>query len=468
MDAGAGQGTLTTRTIRFSGNHLFVNVAAAAGALQVEALDSAGNVIPQFAKANSAVIALDKTMQEVTWTTGSIGSLAGQNVQLRFYLTNGALYSFWVSNSASGASNGYVAAGGPGFTGDVDTVGSSAGGTTPSGTAAAPVLSPAGGTFSGSVAVTLSSATSGAAIRYTTDGSDPTLASPLYSGPLVLNSSVTVKAKAFAAGLTDSSITIGLFSVLADTTPPSRGSAAPTGTLAFGTTQATLSLRTGEPSVCRYSVAANTPFDAMTGVFSTADGIAHSAPVGGLAGGLVYNFYVRCQDNNGNANPDDFLIGFGVASSSSFTPLYQYVEAEAGVVVAPMAIAGDANASGGQYVATQTDSAGSVSFAVTVPATGSYYVWAKILSLDAGSDSFYVSLDGGPTDVYDTAEKLWSSSWQWTRVNGRGSTGQPLSLNPRIFTTTAGTHTLTFGGRDPNTRLDQILVTNDATFVPVR
>jgi hypothetical protein len=38
-------------------------------------------------------------------------------------LKNGALYSFWVSRDASGRSDGYVAGGGPGFTGPTDTVG---------------------------------------------------------------------------------------------------------------------------------------------------------------------------------------------------------------------------------------------------------------------------------------------------------------------------------------------------------
>jgi hypothetical protein len=88
--------------------------------------------------------------------------------------------------------------------------------------------------------------------------------------------------------------------------------------------------------------------------------------------------------------------------------------------------------------------------------------------VDSGSDSFYVSVDGGPTDVYDTAEQLWSDAWQWTKVNGRGAAGLPLSVNPRVFTLPAGAHTFTFGGRDPNTKLDQVLVTNDAAFVPVK
>jgi hypothetical protein len=44
-------------------------------------------------------------------------------VRLRFHLSNAQLYSFWVSGDASGASQGYVAAGGPGFTGPKDTTG---------------------------------------------------------------------------------------------------------------------------------------------------------------------------------------------------------------------------------------------------------------------------------------------------------------------------------------------------------
>jgi hypothetical protein len=135
----------------------------------------------------------------------------------------------------------------------------------------------------------------------------------------------------------------------------------------------------------------------MAAAFTTSDGITHSAVVNGLANGGVYNYYVRCQDASGNGNPDDLLIAFAVASSSTTTPFYQYIEAESGAVVAPMAVAADALASGGKYVSTPTDGAGSLTFNLTVPATGSYYVWGKVLSLDAASDSFYVSVDGACT-----------------------------------------------------------------------
>ena len=64
----------------------------------------------------------DQTLLEVKWRgVADVSQLAGQPVRLRFHLRSGALYSFWISQNASGASRGYVAAGGPGFTGNRDT-----------------------------------------------------------------------------------------------------------------------------------------------------------------------------------------------------------------------------------------------------------------------------------------------------------------------------------------------------------
>ncbi len=62
------------------------------------------------------------------WATGrhGVGALAGTTVRFRFHLQKGKLYAFWVSPDASGASRGYVAAGGSGFTGPTDTVGAAA------------------------------------------------------------------------------------------------------------------------------------------------------------------------------------------------------------------------------------------------------------------------------------------------------------------------------------------------------
>ncbi len=125
MDADSEQGVLVTRPVRFSGKYLFVNIAAEAGELSVEVLDKGGQPIAPFSRDNCVAVSVDKTLQAVRWKDAKdLSALAGQPVRFRFYLTNGNLYSFWVSPDQSGASYGYVAAGGPGFTGPTDTVGS--------------------------------------------------------------------------------------------------------------------------------------------------------------------------------------------------------------------------------------------------------------------------------------------------------------------------------------------------------
>jgi hypothetical protein len=127
MDAGETEGTLTTRPVRFGGKHLFVNAATAAGELRVEVLDRDGQVVPPFTRQNCPPLHADATLQAVSWTGASdLSALAGTPVRIRFLLRQGSLYAFWVSPEPSGASHGYVAAGGPGFTGDTDTVGSAA------------------------------------------------------------------------------------------------------------------------------------------------------------------------------------------------------------------------------------------------------------------------------------------------------------------------------------------------------
>lgn len=65
-----------------------------------------------------------------------------------------------------------------------------------------PLLSilPNGGSFTNQVAVTLLSGSPDAAIRYSLDGSEPSLAGLVYSGPFVLARSTTVKARLFING----------------------------------------------------------------------------------------------------------------------------------------------------------------------------------------------------------------------------------------------------------------------------
>lgn len=78
-------------------------------------------------------------------------------------------------------------------------------------TVATPEISPDGGSFGASIEATISCATSGAEIRYTTDLSDPTGSSPLYSSALTITNTTVLKARAFKAGMNDSAVASATF-----------------------------------------------------------------------------------------------------------------------------------------------------------------------------------------------------------------------------------------------------------------
>lgn len=74
----------------------------------------------------------------------------------------------------------------------------------------APVITPDGGSFTGSQIVTITCATDGAAIHYTTDGTEPTACSTKYSGGFTITATTTIKAVAFV-GEAKSSVTSAAF-----------------------------------------------------------------------------------------------------------------------------------------------------------------------------------------------------------------------------------------------------------------
>ncbi|MGI8992254.1 MAG: hypothetical protein ACR2I2_22080 [Bryobacteraceae bacterium] len=108
----------------FRGKHLFVNANVKGGELRAEVLDESGKVVQPFSRDDCVPAKSDRTAQAVTWSGGEdLSRVAGRPSALRFFVTKGEIYSFWVIPDTSGASYGYVAAGGPGFTGPTDTAG---------------------------------------------------------------------------------------------------------------------------------------------------------------------------------------------------------------------------------------------------------------------------------------------------------------------------------------------------------
>ena len=78
---------------------------------------------------------------------------------------------------------------------------------------ATPTFSPAAGTYYEAQNVTISCTTDGATIHYTTDGNDPTTSSAVYSAPIAISQTTTVKAMAAKAGMNNSNIASATYTI---------------------------------------------------------------------------------------------------------------------------------------------------------------------------------------------------------------------------------------------------------------
>lgn len=79
---------------------------------------------------------------------------------------------------------------------------------------ATPTFSPVAGTYAGSQEITISTTTEGATIYYTTDGTDPTTNSSVYSNAIKINDDTTIKALAAKEGFTNSTIASASYTIV--------------------------------------------------------------------------------------------------------------------------------------------------------------------------------------------------------------------------------------------------------------
>jgi kumamolisin len=131
-----------------------------------------------------------------------------------------------------------------------------------------PTFSPAAGTYSTAQTVTISTTTSGASIRYTTNGSTPSeTAGTPYSAPVTVSATTTINAIAYETGMTDSSVASAIYAIQPQVAMPAFSPAA-----GVYTSAQTVTISTTTPGASiRYTTNGSTP--------SETAGTPYSAPV---------------------------------------------------------------------------------------------------------------------------------------------------------------------------------------------
>jgi hypothetical protein len=149
------------------------------------------------------------------------------------------------------------------------------------------------------------------------------------------------------------------------------------------------------------------------------------------------------------------LTLFTAVASAQSTSIW--LEAECASVGSLWNKPADANASNSSYVVIQpgnnstssapTNSAGYINFSFSVSQSGTYRVFARVLTPTANDDSWWVRMDGGSWIVWNN---IAATSWTWAQFTN-------------TFDLSAGSHTLTFAYREDGAQLDKINITTSTT-----
>ncbi|MEN6603354.1 MAG: chitobiase/beta-hexosaminidase C-terminal domain-containing protein, partial [Bryobacteraceae bacterium] len=226
--------------------------------------------------------------------------------------------------------------------------------------AAMPMFSLAAGTYTSDQTVTLSTATGGASIRYTTDGTSPTEgAGNLYTGPITVDRSETVKAVAYGTYYLASPVASATYTMQAVT---------PTFSVASGTYAGAFSLTlstTTTGATIHYTTDGSTPTSNST-TYTGAITVSSSATVKAVAVKAGYS-------DSGVATATYVIVAVAVSPTSANIPhggTQQFSAAVTGTgntaVTWSVASGPGSISSAGLYTAPSTTSSG---FTATVRAT---------------------------------------------------------------------------------------------------
>ena len=287
-------------------------------------------------------------------------------------------------------------------------------------TVATPTFSLAGGTYTTTQTVTISCATDGATIYYTTDGSTPTTSSPNYTGAISVSETTTLKAIAVKGDMTDSDVATATYTITPDTpdTPDTPTLTAITITLHKTSEEVTVEAGDTAGKEAVFTVAS------AKGTFS--DGKTTD-----IKGDCTFNWTVKGPDwitpVNGTgesfkvtARPDkDVQAADNYTANITVTPTYNKVKYDAATVKATFAVT--VTASGGDPSATVE----SISVTIT-PDTAYLYTepGGKAVSATFEATATARMSDGTTRDI-TPALSLKNNDRKWITIDGSTVTASP-------------------------------------------
>ena len=172
--------------------------------------------------------------------------------------------------------------------------------TVPAASVATPTFSPAGGVFTSSQNVTLSCATDGATIYYTTDESTPSSSSTPYTGAIAVNSTTTIKAIA-KKGSDYSNVASATYSIY-----PVAHAGTESDPYTVADARNAIDANTGVTNVYATGIVS----EIVTAYSSTYNNISYNISADGLTTSDQLQAY-RCKKGDGGSDPDvaDIQVG---------------------------------------------------------------------------------------------------------------------------------------------------------------
>lgn len=232
---------------------------------------------------------------------------------------------------------------------------------------ATPVISPNAGAVNKGTEVSITCETAGAEIHYTTDGTNPTASSPVYSAAFVINAATTVKAIGIKSGMTTSNIASAVYTIAKVATPTFTPAA---GQINYGSTVVIATLTTG--ATIYYTTDGSTPTTSST---------EYTAPIELTVATTIKAIAVKSDMDDSAVASAAYTIHMDTVATPTFSPSAGAVNIGTEVSISC--------ATGGAEIHYTTDG--------TTPTAGSP-VYSSAITIDAAKTIKAIAIKTGMTN----------------------------------------------------------------------